>query len=300
MSKRTDLALESVYSHTNDGIHQTTKERSGVRITHIAVTTQEAADLVGKPMGTFITLETKSLRHANPEEIEPVAAVLSDELGRLLPQHAERILVVGLGNRAVTPDALGPCVVDRVMVTNHVLPYLNTKEQRDFSAVSAVCPGVMGVTGMETLEIVTGIAERCRPDVILAVDALCAQSPERMFSTIQLTDTGIHPGSGVGNRREGLNRETLGVPVIAAGVPTVVDSDSIVYAALRDFFQSNDSLAEAQEIMEIMMQHTSDRMFVSPKEIDRLIAGTARMVAGGINLALHKNIDLHFAENFVS
>lgn len=297
---RTDLALESVYTHENEGITQTQENIGEVTVTRISITTEEASRIVGKPMGNFITLEIDGFSETDPEKLEQNANILAKELKQLLPKNVDKILVVGLGNRKITPDALGPCVLDRVMVTNHVMEYLNTQGTSDFQAVSAISPGVMGITGMETVEIVKGVAQRYQPTAVIAIDALCAATPGRMFSTVQLTDTGIHPGSGVGNRRDGLNQKTLGVPVIAIGIPTVVDSNAIVHTALTNFFEANSSLEQAENIIQGMMQHVDTKLFVSPKDIDNLIAKSARVVAGGINLALHKNIDLSYAENFVS
>ena len=300
ISVRTDLALESIYTHENEGITQATKKMGDVTVTEIAITTKEAAELVGKPMGNFLTLETDGFFDTEPEKLEQNAKILADVLQPLLPDCATKILVVGLGNRKITPDALGPCVLDRIMVTNHVMEYLNTDGNSDFRAVSAVSPGVMGITGIETVEIVKGVVEQYQPSLVIAIDALCAATPGRMFSTVQLTDTGIHPGSGVGNRRDGLNLKTLSVPVIAVGIPTVVDSHAIVHTALNEFFEAHGSLEEAEQMITGMMQYVDKRLFVSPKDIDNLIAKSARVVAGGINLALHRNIDLSFAENFVS
>lgn len=300
ISIRTDLALESIYTHQNEGIAQTVETIEEGTVTQIEITTEEASELVGKPMGKFITLELRDFADYQPEKTEQMANLLARELKKLLPKSAKKFLVVGLGNRNITPDSLGPCVLERIMVTNHVMQYLNTDGTSDFQAVSAISPGVMGITGMETVEIVKGVVSRYQPDAVIAIDALCAATPGRMFSTIQLTDTGIHPGSGVGNRRDGLNRETLKVPVIAVGIPTVVDSNAIVHTALTGFFEENNSLDEAEEMIRAMLQHADSRLFVSPKDIDNLIAKSARIVAGGINLSLHQNIDLTFAENYVS
>ncbi len=300
LNLRTDLALESLQPNPIEGIVQTEETKHDITVTTIEITHDKAASAVGKPVGTYITLDLPRLTADVTEEIETVCLVMSDLLRKLLPEQAKKILVIGLGNRNITPDALGPCVVDRVMITNHVINYLNTDTEQDFSAVCAVSPGVMGVTGMETSEIVAGVTKRLCPDVVIAVDALCAASPHRMFHTIQITDTGIHPGSGVGNRRDGLNQKTLEVPVIAVGIPTVVDSNVIVHSALNSFFEANQSLSEAQNMISAIMKYAGETMFVSPKEIDSLIAKSARMIAGGINLALHNNIDLTFAENYVS
>ena len=297
---RTDLALESIYTHKNDGINKQQRTESNCTVTEIAITTQEASDLVGKPMGKFITLEFQSFPDHEPDILQQNVNMIATELSGLLPEKSKKILVVGLGNRRITPDALGPSTLDRVMITNHVVGYLNTDGTEDFRAVCGICPGVLGITGMETVDIVKGVVQQYRPSLIIAVDALCAGSPERMFSTVQLTDTGIHPGSGVGNCRDGLNEATLGVPVIAIGIPTVVDSHSIVYSSISEFFRANESLEEAEGMISHMMKFAKEGLFVSPKDIDNLIFSSARTLAGGINLALHKNIDLAFSEHFVS
>ncbi len=297
---RTDLALESIYTHESEGICKQEQKKQTCTVTEIAITTDEAADLVGKPKGKFITLEFQSFPDREVTALENNAKLIAEELSRLLPENADKTLVVGLGNRSITPDALGPSTLDGVMITNHVMNYLNDDGKEDFRAVSGICPGVLGITGIETVDIVKGVVEKYQPSLIIAVDALCAGSPERMFSTVQLTDTGIHPGSGVGNRRDGLNEESLGVPVIAVGIPTVVDSYSIVYSAITGFFEQNNNLAEAEGMISAMMKCATAGLFVSPKDIDNLITHSARTLAGGINLALHKNIDLAFSEHFVS
>jgi len=295
---RTDLALESIYTHKNEGIKQRDREETNCKVTEISITTDEAAELVGKPKGNFVTLEFESFPDREVRALEKNAKLIAQELSKLLPSESERILVVGLGNRSITPDALGPATLDGVMITNHVMKLINS--DGDFRAVSGICPGVLGITGMETVDIVKGVTAKYQPSLVIAVDALCAGSPERMFSTVQLTDTGIHPGSGVGNCRDGLNEETLGIPVIAIGIPTVVDSHAIVYAAITKFFQNNQSLAEADGMISAMMKYAEAGLFVSPKDVDNLITHSARTLAGGINLALHKNIDLAFSEHFVS
>ncbi len=297
---RTDLAVESIYTHKNEGIKKRERREKNCTVTEISIITEEASALVGKPKGKFITLEFQSFPDREINALEKNAKLIAKELLKLLPKDSDKILVVGLGNRSITPDAIGPSTLDGVMITSHVMDYLNSEETQDFRAVGGICPGVLGITGIETADIVKGVVDKYQPKLVIAVDALCAGSPERMFSTVQLTDTGIHPGSGVGNRRDGLNKETLGVPVIAIGIPTVVDSHSIVYSAITRFFEENNSLEEAQRIISRMMQFASAGLFVSPKDIDNLITHSARTLAGGINLALHKNIDLAFSEHFVS
>ena len=297
---RTDLAVESVYDHHGGGTIEDYEDIGNLRVTRIKITTKEAALEIGKPMGNYITLEGSSISKKEPEILESVSTVLSAELRKILPSGVDNILVVGLGNRQITPDALGPDVIEKIMVTNHIIKFLNTDNQKDFSKVSGISPGVMGITGMETVDIIKGIVDVAKPSLVIAVDALCAHSASRMFKTIQITDTGINPGSGVGNRRDGLNKESLNVPVIAIGIPTVVDAASIVVDALSDFFKRNDNMENSSEIINDILGNSEAGLIVSPKDIDNLIERGAKMIANGINLALHDNIDFAFIESFVS
>lgn len=295
MSLRTDLAIESVYTHHGDGILEESENISGeIKVTRIKITTKEASEEVGKPIGKYITIENEKSVSDN-EEIQNLAIILKDEFKKLIPQNAKKFLICGLGNRNITPDALGPCVTDNLMITNHIMNHLDN----DFSAVSAIAPGVLGITGIETVDIIKGITDFHQPDVVIAVDALCAMNVKRMFNTVQITDSGINPGAGVGNRRDGLNNESLGVPVVAIGVPTVVDADSIIYDALFNFFNKNNEISDGNKIINAILEDTKS-LFVSPKDIDRLIKKSAKIIADGINLALHKNIDFSFIENFIS
>lgn len=300
MNLRTDLAVESIYTHHGEGIKENTLEtQSGIIITTVKIISEEASNKVGKPIGTYVTLENKNGEARDVKETENLSEALADELKKLLPKNAEKILVCGLGNRSITPDALGPMCTDGLMITNHIINHLNASGEKDFSAVSAIAPGVMGITGIETGDIIKGIADFHKPDAVIAVDALCAANAKRMFTTVQITDSGINPGAGIGNRREGLNEKTLGVPVIAVGVPTVVDADSIIYDAVHSFFEKNNSLSDGEKIINAMLSETKS-LIVSPKDIDRLIKKSSKIIANGINLALHKNIDFEFMENYIS
>jgi len=295
MNFRTDLALESIYTHHGDGILEESENISGeIKVTRIKITTKEASEEVGKPIGEYITIENEKAV-SDTEEIQKLAIILKNELKKLIPENAKKILICGLGNRSITPDALGPCVTDNLMITNHIIEHLDS----DFSAVSAIAPGVMGITGIETVDIIKGITDFHKPDIVIAVDALCALNVKRMFNTVQITDSGINPGAGVGNRRDGLNKNSLGVPVIAIGVPTVVDADSIIYDALNNFFLKNGQLSDGNKIIDAVLRDTKS-LFVSPKDIDKLIKKSAKIIADGINLALHKSIDFSFIENFIA
>jgi len=211
-------------------------------------------------------------------------------------------LVVGLGNWNITPDALGPRAVDKVVVTRHLQNMLSPELKGGVRSVCAIAPGVLGITGMETGEIVQGIVSKIKPDLVLAVDALAAASSKRVITTVQLADTGISPGSGVGNKRFGLTKETLGVPVVAIGVPTVVHASTIAmdtlntlqeHAAFARYFKSMADLSDQdrQVIIRQVLPDMLGDLMVTPKEVDRLIEDIADVVAGGINQAMHPNID---------
>ena len=300
MNIRTDLAVESVYDHHDAGIIEENELIGDLKITRIKITTGDASKEVGKPKGNYITLEGNSISKKEPEILEAISKLLSIEIRKILPRNIDSVLVVGLGNRQITPDALGPDVIEKIMVTNHIIKFLNTDKQKDFSRVSGISPGVMGITGMETVDIIKGIVNIAKPSLVIAVDALCAQNADRMFKTIQITDTGITPGSGVGNRRDGLNQDSLLVPVIAIGIPTVVDSTSIVADALSDFFKRNSNVENSESIINDIIENSGKGLIVSPKDIDNLIERGSKTIANGINLALHDNIDFAFIENFVS
>ena len=297
---RTDLAVESLYTHNAAGIVEENEEKNGINITKIEIKTDEASNEVKKPKGTYITLESEFIRENDTEKSEELSKELSCQLRLLINKYfsdipnEEKILICGLGNRNITADALGPDCVGNIMVTNHIISILNDS-QNDFSRVSAITPGVMGLTGIETNNIIKGIKDEYEPSLIIAVDALCAITPKRMFGTIQLTDTGINPGSGVGNRRGAINKETMKIPVIAIGIPTVVDANSIIYDA---FSKSKKQSYSDNEINDILMN--VENYFVSPKDIDALIKRSAKIIANGINLALHRDIDFGFIENYIS
>jgi len=191
---------------------------------------------------------------------------------------------VGLGNRNITSDSLGPKVISKIMVTKHIKEYLPENLDDDIIPVSAISPGVLGITGIETNDIISGITKKINPDLIIVIDALAASSPARVSTTIQITDTGISPGSGVGNNRKEISRFSLDIPVIAIGVPTVVDLLSIAKYVFPEVKNSN----------------IDKDFFVTPKEIDKLIENLSKIIANGINLSLHKNIDIEYIEAFTS
>lgn len=306
---RTDLALErrDIFKKNNsldeiDGIETNVSEiNENIRVDRVIVTNENGEKAIGKPMGTYVTIDIKKLRLAEEEEIENAAEVLSNELKSLVDKHIafkDDILVVGLGNMYVTPDSLGPKVINDIDVTRHIIKYLPQYIDENARPVSAVSPGVLGTTGIETLEILEGIVEKTKPKLLIVIDALASRSIERISSTIQISDTGIVPGAGVGNTRKELSKKTLGIPVIALGIPTVVESAVLVNDCLDLFIEklqqeakSNDYLNKLkeqdnyEEIKEAL-NPTDYNMIVTPKEIDELIENMSSIVARGINMSV--------------
>jgi len=306
---RTDLADErtDIFKKNNnitdniDGIETDIREEGNIKITEVKVTNENGANSIGKPIGSYITIDIKKLKLATDEDIENYGNVLSNELKKLIDKHAEKqdeILVVGLGNIYVTPDSLGPKVINEIDVTRHILKYMPEVLEEGTRAVSAISPGVLGTTGMETLEIVNGIVNNVNPKLIIVIDALASRSMDRISSSIQLADTGIVPGAGVGNTRKELSRNTLNIPVIALGIPTVVESAVLVNDCLDLFIgklqqeaKSNDYLNKLkeqdnyEEIKEALIPNDYN-MIVTPKEIDDLIENMKDVVARGINFAV--------------
>ena len=287
---RTDLAYEwgRGAGDTREGVSQTSRRLPFGTQHALRILDEGAALSLGRPMGEYITICCDPMWKLGQTEQqgleETIAARLVDMLARLTGKgqvEAMSVMVVGLGNREITADAIGPGTVDALLVTRH----LRDREPEIFHgmaccAVSALAPGVLGQTGMEVAEIVAGAARRCRPDAIVAIDALAARSCDRLAATVQLTDTGISPGSGVGNDRCALTRESLGVPVIALGVPTVVDSSTLVYDALEQA-----GIEQVDERLRGILEN-GRRFYVSPKEADVITERTSAILAHAINRAL--------------
>lgn len=279
---RTDLALEAkeCVEEKNEGIRGVRVEESyeeslDIRITKVMIESKNGAKELGKPMGTHITLEAPNLSEPDEDYHSEVSEELARHIQELLPEKSaeKSILVVGLGNREVTPDALGPNVVNNMMITRHIIKEYGKAAygSEPINQISAIVPGVMAQTGMEASEIVKGVIEETKPDMIIVVDALAARSTKRLNRTIQVTDTGIHPGSGVGNHRNAITEESLGIPVIAIGVPTVVDAATIISDATAQAFQGNRELGN---------------FFVTPKNIDETVKRLGYTISEALNIAL--------------
>lgn len=232
---RTDLASErrDIYQKANqvkgelDGIESEKEEiNENIKVERVKITNENGEKAIGKPIGNYITIDVKKLKIAQEEEIAKAAEILSKELKKVIDTHIDNqgeVLVVGLGNIYVTPDSLGPKVINEIEVTRHIINYLPQYVEEGTRMVSAISPGVLGTTGIETMEILKGIVDNIKPKLVIVIDALASRSIERISSTVQLSDTGIVPGAGVGNTRSEISKETLGIPVVAIGIPTVVD-----------------------------------------------------------------------------
>ena len=273
----------------------TRKLRQGdIEEIYVSIETEEGAQALGKPRGRYITCCHPQLAHASSETQRRLARMLAAEIGALLPPFGD-VLVIGLGNRRITADALGSHVLESLLITRHMKDVMPDELTGRLRGVCAIAPGVLGVTGMETAEMVLGVTQRVRPAAVIAIDALAARESGRICTTIQVTDTGIRPGSGVGNHRMEISRETLGVPVIAIGVPMVVYAAVIARDALsllvRDMGLSEEEHAQAMDAL--VTKVTAEglgELVVTPREVDEMVGRVAQIIALGIKIALQKRL----------
>ncbi len=300
---RTDLALEArEYITEADSelrgvrVEEYYRKEDDIQVTKVFIETKNGAKAMGKPIGTYVTMEAPAMVEPDEDYHREISNCLAEELLEMLPDMEEErsILVVGLGNREVTADALGPQVVDNLFITRHVIREYGKAAYNcnKMNQVSSIEPGVMAKTGMETAEIVKGVISETKPDVLIVVDALASRSTKRLNRTIQITNTGIHPGSGVGNHRNAMTEESLGIPVIAIGVPTVVDAATIVGDALERLLEGDEEF----DRVKYMGQHRSvfselNNMYMTGKDIDSVVKRVSFTVSEGINIALEKGME---------
>lgn len=308
-SIRTDLALEQKERFEADNVEisgvvleENYDEERDIKVTTVRIETENGARIMGKPVGTYITLEAPELAVPDEGYHQEVSEEIRRFLGRLLDMGKEdfSVLVAGLGNRQVTPDALGPYVADNLNITRHIVKeygkYAMGKEQ--VRLLSAIVPGVMGQTGMETVEIIRGVVKETRPDAVIAIDALAARNSRRLNRTVQISDTGISPGSGIGNQRNAITEETVGVPVIAIGVPTVVDAATIVNDAMENLLAQMErsetmkgvgvvlqgyNAAEKYELVKELIAPHLNGMFVTPKDVDETVKRISFTISEALN-----------------
>lgn len=297
--RRTDLAVEArtLYEETAGaaapGVVSEERLREGYQVTDVRVESAEGAAAIGKAEGRYLTLNLSGLARREEDAFPRAAQAIAKEVKALLPhlQPEDCVLVAGLGNRAITPDAIGPKVTDHTLVTRHLVEQV-PEHFGHLRPVAALAAGVLGTTGVESGELVRSVAETVKPKCVVAVDALCARAVERLCTTVQMSDTGISPGSGVGNRRAALNEETLGVPVVVIGVPTVVDAATIAADIVAES-------GEAEVEPEALRGQGGDLM-VTPKDIDARVDDMAKVIGYGLNLALQETLSMEDIELFLS
>ena len=316
-SVRTDLAIEArELAQQNaqeadrlDGVDVSTKEDPDYFLTHVRIHSEEGSRLMGKSKGDYITLESEKLKENDAECHEKIIKILAENIRSLVKfGEDDCILVAGLGNWNITPDALGPKVVSKILVTRHLQGTLPEEIEETVRPVAAVSPGVMGITGIETGEILKGIVDKLHPSLLIAIDALAARRSNRINATIQMSDTGVAPGAGVGNQRMMLDKENLGIPVIAIGVPTVVDAATLVNDTMdrileemmqqtekgSEFYKTLQSLEQEEKyqmIADILGPYTGN-MFVTPKEVDAVVDRLANIIANAVNIAIHPGVTM--------
>ena len=306
---RTDLAVErtNLYRKANkleeiDGIETEDQEiNENIKVSRVKITNENGEQAIGKKKGVYVTIDLKDLKVADEDDIQKASDTLSNELKAIIQNHVQSkddTMVVGLGNIYVTPDSLGPKVINEIDVTRHIIKYLPQYIDENARPVTAISPGVLGTTGIETYEILKGIVDNVKPKLIIVIDALASRSIERISSTIQISDTGIVPGAGVGNTRAEISERTLGIPVIALGIPTVVESAVLVNDCLDLLIEKMQNEAKSNvylnqlkeqdnyETIKDALNPQNYNMIVTPKEIDDLIENMKDVVARGINMSL--------------
>lgn len=294
MAFRTDLAVEAIENHKTAAalphVRQSDRMLEGFAVHEVRILSEDAAREIGKPQGRYLTLELDALIRREEDAFPRACKALSTLLRELLPHPNDGpVLIAGLGNRMITPDAIGPQTADHVIATRHLVAQ-SPAIFADWRPVSALAPGVLGQTGVETGEVICGVLDRVRPAAVIAVDALAAGRLSRLLRTVQLADTGITPGAGVGNARAALNEETLGVPVIAIGVPTVVDGATLAHEISSQLGQPD---CEA-------LDDLSQPVMITTRDIDREVADISRMIGYAVNMALHPHLSVADIDLYLS
>lgn len=320
---RTDLALEANEMHREqkkfdiEGVKVIERIEEGVKITTVKVLNEIAEKTLGKSKGDYITIDLPEFTVYDGKLMESVSNVFGKFLKDMLKvKNDDLVLVVGLGNKSVTPDALGPKVVEKLMITRHLRDVMPDVIDDSVVSVSAIAPGVLGITGIETLEIIKSLVDKIKPQLVICIDALAARKTQRVNRTIQISDTGISPGSGVHNHRKSITYDTLGVKVVSIGVPTVVDASTIANDTIdllldkmieqskkgKEFYnmlkEINDDDREVL-IREILYPQLGD-FLVTPKEIDVMIESLSKIIANGVNIALQPNMTVEEINNFLN
>ena len=323
ISIRTDLAIEAKQAYTEenkrelDGVKVDEENEGDIKVTTVTIESDEAGKELGKPKGHYITIDFPEFTRYDGECMNELSMVVGKVLKRLADVTKDKlVLIVGLGNWNVTPDALGPKVVEKIMVTRHIKELMPDALEDYVRSVCALAPGVLGITGIETGEIVKAVVEKIKPDLVICIDALGSRKLERVNRTIQIGDTGISPGAGVGNNRMQINEKSLGVKVLAVGVPTVVDAATIANDTIdmvlddligkvesgKDFYsmlQKVDKNEKQMLIREILTPFVGE-LIVTPKDIDTIIESLAKIIADGINIAVQPEMEMEEINKFLN
>lgn len=318
----TDLAVESreIYRKGKDieveGVGVKVDEEENYSVTLVEVLNDEGSKRIGKPVGKYITLHSPNLDDADEDLKDEISMALAKEFKELIKDYkADKVLIIGLGNWSISSDSLGPKVIEKVLVTRQYFINFNKESDISMANVAAISPGVMGSTGIETFDIVKGLVEKINPDIVIAVDALSSRKMDRISTTIQLSNIGINPGSGIGNKRKGLTEETLGVPVFAVGIPTVVNAATMVNDTMdliidsmkqtegvgADLYNMLDGLSKEDKysLIDEVLTPFMGNVIVTPKDIDVIIEDLSIIIANGLNIAVHPGIDLKDVNRYI-
>lgn len=283
------------------GVSEQAEDYGHIHISTVEILREDAAQRLGKKMGRYITIDIPPV--VNQEDIDIISELVGQKLALLLPELTDDscVLLFGLGNNNATPDALGPQVVERTFATRHIFSHTQEQIEGVLRPLAALAPGVLGITGIETAEMIRGVAGHVQPAAMIVVDSLAAASLSRVGTTIQLTDTGISPGAGIGNNRQGVDTECMGLPVIAIGVPTVVNSIVIIYEALTQMLDYGKSqgfnvlpaLDEnlLEKVSTKVLKSFDGNLIVTPKDIDQLVTDAAEIIAGAVAQAVHPGVN---------
>ena len=318
----TDLAIENreMYQEENkgeiEGVSVDVVEEKNHSVTTVKILNDKGSSIMGKAIGSYITIEVPNLNKTDEDLKDEVSIELSKVLKTLIKDlNRDKVLIIGLGNWNISSDALGPKVIERVLVTRQYFINFNKESDESMANVAAIAPGVLALTGIESFDIVKGIVDKIKPDLVVAIDALSSRKMERVSTTIQMTDVGITPGSGVGNHRQGLNKESLGVPVISLGIPTVVNAATMVNDTMdliidslkneaeigKEFYSLLDELSSEDKyaLISEMLNPFMGNVIVTPKDINVLIDDLSIIIANGLNIALHPGIAIADVNRYI-
>lgn len=306
-SIRTDLAKEAVALDSGKelegvGVYDF-KVDEDISVSRVEIKNDKGAKEIGKKIGTYVTVECPELYNKDDNLIAKVAHTFADEITRMMGGfgHMENILIIGLGNRNVTPDALGPLVCEKVFVSRHIKKYIPNMIDSRVAEVSAIAPGVLGVTGLETAEVIDGVVGNIKPDMIVVIDALASRSISRIGTSLQVSNVGISPGSGIGNKRKAIDQETLGIPVLAVGIPMVVYAYTIASEILLSAaIKSNTNDNQIKNVINMIQDIEGSDMIVTPKNIDMLIDNASDLIARSLNFSIHKDLSEEEIKRFMS